>query len=259
MNESPDRNRMPDEPPRAPAPPIPPPLPRAGWRTPGDDMELDADYAPIQGPITMAAVAEAVLRRPGSLACEIAEGRLSEVGARLFRIMVLCLAAYGCVMGSFSGGVQLAGAPLRLIIGTILSALICLPSLYIFTSMAGARQGIAQTAALLALFLALQGILLLGLAPVAWIFSQSTKALAFMGTLHLAIWCAATLFGLRLLGAAFGSLNRRDMSIVRVWGVVFILVALQMSTTLRPLIGKPGPLPLEDKRFFLEHWGKCMN
>ncbi len=43
-----------------------------------------------------------------------------------------CLLLYGLVMGSFSGGVQWWAAPAKLVGGTLLSAVICLPSLYIF-------------------------------------------------------------------------------------------------------------------------------
>ena len=44
---------------------------------------------------------------------------------------------YGVVVGKFSGGAQLWIAPAKIAVGTILSILICLPSLYIFTCRAG--------------------------------------------------------------------------------------------------------------------------
>ena len=46
-------------------------------------------------------------------------------------------AGYGMVVGSFSGGSQMWIAPAKIAIGTILSILICLPSLYIFTCLSG--------------------------------------------------------------------------------------------------------------------------
>ncbi len=43
-----------------------------------------------------------------------------------------------------------------------------------------------------------------------------------------------------------------------VWAGVFFLVVLQLSTTLRPLVGEFDGLSLADKQFFLEHWGTAI-
>jgi len=45
--------------------------------------------------------------------------------------------------------------------------------------------------------LMLMTILLIGFAPVAWLFSQSTESLGWMGFLHLLFWLIATAFGVR--------------------------------------------------------------
>lgn len=55
----------------------------------------------------------------------------------LFLFVLLGMAAYGLVVGSFSGGAQIWIAPTKIMIGTVLSSLICLPSLYIFTCLSG--------------------------------------------------------------------------------------------------------------------------
>jgi hypothetical protein len=45
---------------------------------------------------------------------------------------------------------------------------------------------------------------------------------------------------------------------LRTWVIIFVLVMLQMSTALRPLLGKSDDfLPL-NKKFFLNHWGECI-
>ena len=42
-----------------------------------------------------------------------------------------------------------------------------------------------------------------------------------------------------------------------VWCIVFLLVTLQMPTTLRPILGESEQfLNLEEKRFFLRYWGE---
>ncbi|WP_414211339.1 hypothetical protein, partial [Klebsiella variicola] len=76
----------------------------------------------------------------------------------------------------------------------------------------------------------LSALLLIGFAPVAWIFSQSTDSIAFMGTLHLAFWLIGTLFGLRLLSLLARLSGGIPNSHLRVWSTIFVLVCLQMTT-----------------------------
>ena len=201
---------------------------------------------------------EALLKRPATLVYEIVEASSPRIAALLLAIAVACSLGYGLVMGSFTGGQQLWMVPLRFTIGSLLSALICLPSLYIFTSLSGGRQTLPHATGLLLAFLALQGILLVGFGPIAWVFAQSTSAPVFMACLHLAFWGIATGFGMRLLLMAFGFLNRRRMGILKMWGVLFVVVALQMSTALRPLIGEPQPGWVQGKKFFITHWLDCV-
>jgi hypothetical protein len=40
--------------------------------------------------------------------------------------------------------------------------------------------------------------------------------------------------------------------------VIFLLVMVQMTTALRPLIGTADTLLPTEKRFFLGHWGECI-
>jgi hypothetical protein len=44
-----------------------------------------------------------------------------------------------------------------------------------------------------------------------------------------------------------------------VWGLIFLLVTLQMTTTLRPIIGSEEKLVnFEEKKFFLSYWSEQM-
>ena len=95
----------------------------------------------------------------------------------------------------------------------------------------------AEINGLLAGLLMLMTILLIGFAPVAWIFSQSTESLAWMGALHLIFWFIATFFGLRFLQTGFSHSNARSLAGFNTWVAIFMLVALQMTTALRPILG----------------------
>lgn len=42
---------------------------------------------------------------------------------------------------------------------------------------------------------------------------------------------------------------------LKVWAIIFVIVTIQMTTTLRPIIGKSDKLlNLNEKRFFLQYW-----
>jgi hypothetical protein len=105
----------------------------------------------------------------------------------------------------------------------------------------------------------LMTILLIGFAPVAWLFSQSTQSLPWMGLLHLLFWLIATLFGVRFLSSAFAHSNARSSAGLNTWVVIFMLVALQMSTALRPIIGRSETFLPEEKKFFVSHWFDCID
>jgi hypothetical protein len=200
-----------------------------------------------------------MLRQPQRVLNLLSDARPGPLIARLLMSSVLCSLIYGVVVGTFSGGAQLWAAPVKIAAGLVLSALICLPSLYIFACLSGAQARPAQVWGLVAGLLALMNILLIGFAPVAWVFSQSTESVALMGALHLLFWAVATAFGLKFLCAGFSHLNARSESGWKVWVVIFVMVTLQMTTALRPLIGtSPHFLPPE-KKFFLVHWRECLS
>ena len=118
-------------------------------------------------------------------------------------------------------GEILGAAPLKITVGTLLSALICFPSLFVF--------------------------------------SQSTESVLFMGLLHLLFWIVALWYGLAFL---LRSTRRLGGQIwggqLLVWCVIFLLVLLQMSTVLRPLVGESDRLLQPEKKFFLTHWAECL-
>ena len=100
-------------------------------------------------------------------------------------------------------------------------------------------------------------VLLIGFAPVAWLFSQSTNSVFWMGFFHLMVWFVATAFGLRFLDSGFRHTNASSGAGLKTWSVIFVLVVLQISTALRPLLGRADTFLPAEKKFFLTHWGYC--
>lgn len=207
----------------------------------------------MTGPVTLLSVIEHLLKHPGRILHECQQGRL-QVPVRLLLSTLISFSIFGLLLGSFSGGTQLWASPLKVTLGIIAAVLICLPSLYIFSALDGLDARLSQISAVMLSAVALAGLLLLGFAPVIWVFSTSTESLAFMGFLGLIFWIIGLYFGSRLLLQAATSLGMQSTGFLKTWLAIFIIVTLQMSTSLRPLIGTADTLLPEKKKFFLQHW-----
>jgi hypothetical protein len=216
-----------------------------------NERALRGNAEPIAGGGPLAMV-EALLKSPASVLHEIESGR--GAAFRLSAVLVCAMVATGLVMAAFTGGLQLVLVPIRLTVGIFFCALICLPSLHIISCLAGAEQSVKQTWSALLMGLALMGVLLVGFAPVSWVFSQATSSVVFMGALHLAFLALSCAFGLGLVNRALSAMNRRAIPGLALWHLLFVLVLLQMTTTLRPLVGPYDGVLFHDRMFFLAHW-----
>src|SRR5438034_8693738 len=217
--------------------PLPPQIPASGFTLPPAMLPLGEnpeDREPI--PNAVGAI-EAILRHPRRVMYQLRQPGPGRLITSMIFVSIVCSLVYGVVVGTFSGGVQLWAAPVKIAGGLLISALICLPSLYIFACLSGSQARLAEIFGLVAGLLALMTILLIGFAPVAWLFSQSTGSLAWMGALHLIFWGIATVFGLRFLNAGFSHTQARSNAGFNTWVVIFVLVVLQMTTALRPIVG----------------------
>ena len=204
-----------------------------------------------RGPL---ALVEALLKSPASIIAEARESR-NGVGMipRLAAVVLVMVAFVGLVMSLFSGGMQLFVVPIKLTVGVFACALLCLPSLHVFSCLSGASQRIKDTFLALLLGVALMSVLLVGLAPIAWIFSQATSSTAVMGTVHLVFLVISCAFGLGLVKRALSAMNAAPVR-VGLWSPLFVLVVLQMTTTLRPLVGPADGALIHGRSFFLAHW-----
>lgn len=210
-------------------------------------------FEPMSG-TSLVQVIEALLKSPGRIIHELQFNWRAQLSAGLLLFALVCMALYGAVVGSFSGGSQLWIAPAKLALGTLLSLLICLPSLYIFACLGGIDARLRTVTGVLFASVGLSALLLIGFAPVAWIFSQSTDSVAFMGALHLTLWLIGICFGLRLINGMSYLFGQSARGHLKLWGPIFVIVCLQMMTTLRPIIAPGTTFFPKEKKFFLTNW-----
>jgi hypothetical protein len=228
----------------------PPPLPSKQTKLFGNNFVFES----MPDPGNPIGLLENLLKFPGRVVHELHQTRSAILAMWLLIFGIVGVAIYGIVVGAQSGGAQLWIAPAKLGLGTLLSVLICLPSLYIFLCLGGIDAQLRNVCGALFAAVCLTSILLIGFAPVAWIFSQSTDSIVFMGTLHLIFWVIGIRFGLRLIHAMGRFLGAQGKGHLRIWSVIFILVCFQMTTTLRPIVAPSKTFLPTEKKFFLTHW-----
>lgn len=200
------------------------------------------------------AIVEALLKSPGKLIHELERNWRASVVTWLLIFAAFGMALYGAVVGTFCGGAQIWIAPAKLALGTVAAALICLPSLYIFSCLGGIDARLRMVAGVLFAAVALTALLLIGFAPVAWIFSQSTDSVAFMGRAPHFPLAHRDQLRATTIAAANRWLAGTHRSHMKVWSCMFLVVCLQMMTTLRPIVGKSDRFLPAEKKFFLAHW-----
>jgi len=220
--------------------------------------KLKDDYKPLEKKKGILNIAESILKHPARVIHETYHSEPGNLILIQLIISIICLLAYGLTAGMFSMGTQLWAAPLKITAGALFSAIICLPSLFVFSCLAGADSKLSQITAILTGTVTVSSLLLLAFGPISWLFSQSTESLVFMGLLHLIFWGIAINFGFQYLKNAMALANDKHGKQIAIWCLIFVLVTLQMTTTLRPIIGTSERLLQKEKKFFVTHWADQM-
>ena len=208
----------------------------------------------LEESVSISKTIQSLLKSPDSLAARISEGGFGTLTKNLIIVCIACCLGYGLIMGSFSGGTQWYASPMKALMGLFITSLLCLPSLYIFACISGVDIKLGQIAVILIAANTLTTILLIGLGPVTWVFSQSTNSVFFMGFLHLAVWIISFSFGMKLILRLTKHLKPKDPAYLRIWIVIFLLTSIQMMTVLRPLVGTSEHLFPKEKKSFVGHW-----
>jgi hypothetical protein len=246
MNTTPDNNEDSAAPPRPCPAPATPQASIPQKRKPGE-------LVPMEGGPGVGHSLAALLKSPGSILYELTNGpHPGRLALSLWAVTVLGLLAFGGITGSISQSAWWE-APVKITGGVLFAALICLPSLYIFSALSGMALAIAG---ILLSTTGLTALLLAGFTPLVWVFGESTASLCFMGGLLLAVWLFSLLFGLNLLLKCSRALGMTDGVHLWIWCLMFLLVTLQVSTAVRPILGSADSFLPTEKKFFLQHWAE---
>jgi hypothetical protein len=240
--------------PRAPDPPSFVPPSAASTAPTASATELDPHRAELDSS-SVGAVLDALLRSPARLLDVVREGGAAP---QLIAMSLVGLATTGLAMSSWSGGPQLLVVPIKLALLALVTALVCLPSLHVLAALSGAGRSLRETAGAMSMGVALASVLALALAPIAWVLSAATSSLAFAGALYLVVFLVAALFGLGLVRRALAASAGGAVRGLGAWSVMFLVVGLQLATTLRPLVGPFDGLWPHDRTSFVTHLADCL-
>jgi cell division protein FtsB len=158
-------------------------------------------------------VIERILRDRDGIWTQIGEERNLN---RLIRDMLvsstLALACYGAVLGAFSD-FALLQAPIsavKLPLLFLVTLAICLPTLYLFNLVFGARLQVKQALALVMVAITVISMLAFAFAPISLFFLITANQYSFYKLLNVVILALAAIVGLRFLTQGMAALNRHN-------------------------------------------------
>jgi hypothetical protein len=181
-----------------------------------------------------------LLRDPALIVrrCEREEG-LRELSLMALGCLALGSAAFGGVVGSFRGGLQIAFSAVKLPLALVAALVICVPGFYALMRGFGGASRFPAMAALAMSASARAALVLMAFAPVLWLVVERGleyhDAVIFASGMYLVSGLAAIGIVVRGLGSTF-----RGLAAGAACALLFMAVLGQTAWMLRPFFGRPS-------------------
>jgi hypothetical protein len=163
---------------------------------------------------------------------------------KLILRMLLCsgisLAAYGAVLGASSGWLQALVSTVKLPLLFLVTLAICLPTLYLFNLVFGARLSVLQACALIMVAITVTAVLTFAFAPISLFFLITARSYAFFKLLNVAILALTALVGLRFLTSGMRALNEHVVVESMLANQVVMPATLQQRELVSATVGAAG-------------------
>jgi hypothetical protein len=213
----------------------------------------------VSAPGNVLAALDELLKRPAITVGRATSPEASRMSAYLAGAGLAAAMVYGLAAGFFQGGTSLLVAMVKAPLVLAVSVLLCVPSLYITSALLGANLTARRFWLAVAGFAGMIGILMLGLVPIVWLFSVSSRSLGFVTVLHALLWMLIVGFSARFLSLALRESGAQASPFL--WVVLFVVVSFQVATVFRPMLwlGPETKLFQAEKLFFLEHFDRIMS
>jgi hypothetical protein len=153
-------------------------------------------------------VIERILRDRQGIWQQVVEDRdLTKLTAQMLGSSMIALAVYGAVLGSFHSVLMALTSAVKLPLLFLVTLAICLPTLYLFNLVFGARLSVRQSLSLVMVALTVTAMLALAFAPISLFFLITAPDYGFFKLLNVAILGLSALVGLRFLTGGMRVLN----------------------------------------------------
>jgi hypothetical protein len=157
-------------------------------------------------------VIERILRDRDSIWRQVIEERgLKQLTVQMLASSAISLACYGAVLGASHSFGQALSSAIKLPLLFLATLAICLPTLYLFNLLFGARLQMMQAVALIMVTITVTSVLTLAFAPISLFFLISAHSYSFFKLLNVAILILAALVGLRFLTSGMATLNHHQL------------------------------------------------
>jgi hypothetical protein len=157
-------------------------------------------------------VIERILRDRRGIWQQVVEDRgLTRLTGQMLISSVIALACYGAVLGSFHSVLMALTSAVKLPLLFLVTLAICLPTLYLFNLVFGARLSVRQSLALVMVALTVTAMLALAFAPISLFFLITAPDYGFFKLLNVAILALSALVGLRFLTGGMRVLNEHGL------------------------------------------------
>jgi hypothetical protein len=163
------------------------------------------------GPAHGLLVIERLLRDRDGVWRQIIEERdLRGLTGQMLASSAISLAFYGAVLGASNGWAQALSSLVKLPLLFLATLTICLPTLYLFNLVFGARLSVLQAVTLILVSVTVTSVLTLAFAPISLFFLISAHSYAFFKLLNVGILVLTALVGLRFLTEGMRALNQHQ-------------------------------------------------
>jgi hypothetical protein len=172
-------------------------------------------------------------------------------GRRALALLIgstLLFALYGAIVGAAHSSSQALAAAIKLPVLYLLTALICLPTLYIFNVFFGSKLLLTQHVLLVLTSTTIISLLLFSFAPVTFFFLTTGNSYEFYKLLNVAIFAITGLIGVRFFYQGMRQIAALQdtenlaarMRLLTLWVLLYAFVGSQLGWTIRPIFGEPG-------------------
>ncbi|WP_433052859.1 hypothetical protein [Dactylosporangium sp. CS-033363] len=159
-------------------------------------------------------IIERILRDREGIWRQIGEEReLGKLTRQMLYSSVVALACYGAVLGASHSVAMAALSAVKLPLLFLMTLAICLPTLYLFNLVFGARLQVKQALSLVMVTITVTSVMSLAFAPISLFFLITAFSYDFYKILNVGILTLTAFVGLRFLTSGMRALNEQTAAL----------------------------------------------